>query len=183
MTRKTLVACFAALALPIAAAQAQLGFGVAAGPSTPMGDFSDIAKTGYQASGLVNLSLPLLPVGLRFEGSFGEYDYKDIGTVKSDAKARILSATANAMLSTPGIIGPYLIGGVGYYRASSECSTCSTSSSKVGFNAGVGVKLGLAGLSVFAEARYHYVPGASNPTTAGKNSSTQFVPVSVGITF
>jgi Outer membrane protein beta-barrel domain len=182
MTRKSLVATFAALTFPMALAQAQVGFGVAAGASVPMGDFSDVASTGYQASALLNLSVPLLPIGFRFEGSIGEYDYKG-GALAVGAKARIVSGTANVMLSTPGIIGPYLIGGVGYYRVSAECSGCSTTNDKVGFNGGAGLKIGLGGLSAFAEARYHYIPGASDATTGGKKSNTQFVPLSVGVTF
>ena len=45
------------------------------------------------------------------------------------------------------------------------------------------IKVGLGGLSAFVEARYHYVPGASDPTTGGAKSSTQFIPLSVGVTF
>jgi opacity protein-like surface antigen len=166
-------------AVPVAVG-AQVGVGVAAGLSAPLGDFGKAAESGYHATGLVTIGVPLLPVGARLEGSFSEFNYKD---ATNDAKARILYATANAVLSTPGIIGPYLIGGVGIYRATAECSTCTTESTKIGFNGGGGLKIGLAGFAVFVEARYHYIGGASDPTNGGIKSSTQFVPISVGLTF
>jgi hypothetical protein len=177
------VAAIAALVLPVATLEAQVGFGVAGGYSAPLGDFGKIAQSGYHITGLVNLSIPLAPAGFRFEGSFSEYDYERVVSTASSSKARILYATANGILSTPGLLGPYLIGGLGMYHATAECTGCTTSSTKVGFNGGGGFKIGLAGLAVFAEARFHYVPGASDPTTAGIKSSTQFIPVSVGITF
>jgi hypothetical protein len=182
MRRPLLLATIiAALAAPFSSSSAQVGFGVAAGPSMPHGDFEAAAKSGYHADALLSIGVPLLPVGARIEGSFSEFDYK-IGT--NDAKARIVFGTANVELSTPGIVAPYLIGGIGMYRATAECSGCTTSSTKVGYNGGVGLKLGLAGFSVFAEARYHYIAGPSDPTNAGvASSSTQFIPLSVGLTF
>lgn len=170
MIRKILAAAFVVALVMPSAAHAQIGFGVSAGPSKPMGDFGDIAKTGYQFSGLLNLSIPLAPFGFRFEGSVGQYDYKSAVGL-ANAKARVISGTANAMLSTPGFIGPYVIGGVGYYRSTTECTGCSAGSNKVGFNGGAGVRVGLLGFSAFAEARYHSA------------SSTQFIPLSVGVTF
>lgn len=180
MSRKLLTAAIAVFVLPFVTAIAQVGVGVAGGVSAPLGDFGKVAKSGYHVTGLLALRAPLAPVGGRVEGSFSEFKYKG---VTDGAKARILSATANAVFSAPGIVGPYLIGGVGIYHATAECSSCNTSSTKVGFNGGGGVKVGLGGLSVFVEARYHYIPGASDPTTGGVKSSTQFIPVSLGLTF
>lgn len=183
MSRKlSTLAILAGLALPIAAAHAQVGFGIAAGPSVPLGDFSNAVDAGYHVTGIVNVGVPLAPVGLRLEGSFADFNYKPI-IGSSGSKARIYSGTANVVFSTPGIIGPYLIGGIGVYNASAVCTNCNSSDTKIGFNGGGGFKVGLAGFAVFAEARYHYVPGAANATTGGTNSSTQFIPVSVGVTF
>jgi hypothetical protein len=33
------------------------------------------------------------------------------------------------------------------------------------------------------EARYHYIPGASDPANGGVKSSTRFIPVSFGLVF
>lgn len=176
------VSVLAALALPLAVANAQLGFGVAAGPSLALGDFGNAVDAGYHVTGIVNISVPLAPVGVRLEGSFNNFNFKS-SFASIDAKARIYSGTANVVLSTPGILGPYLIGGIGAYNTSAVCTGCTGSDTKVGFNGGGGFKFGLGNLSAFAEARYHYVPAASNATTGGSNSSTQFIPLSVGVTF
>jgi hypothetical protein len=174
-------ALLAALAFPVVA-EGQIGFGAAAGVAQPVGDFGNVAKAGPLFSGLVNVSIPLAPVGVRFEGSYGTYDYKS--TVGSTGgNVRMLSATANAIVSTPGPIGPYLIAGLGYYRSTAECTACSTESNKVGYNGGVGLKAGLFGVAAFVEARFHHIPGASDPTNGGVKTNTQFIPVSVGVTF
>ncbi len=175
MSRKLLtVAALTLLALPVATSHAQLGYGVAAGLSAPTGDFGKSVDAGYHLTGIVTFSAPLAPVGLRVEGSFNEFNYKS--TILANAKARLLSGTANVVFSSPGILGPYLIGGLGMYNASTSCSGCNYgSTSKVGFNGGAGFKFGLSGFAAFLEARYHHV--ATSP------GSTAFIPVSFGVTF
>jgi hypothetical protein len=175
-----MAAALAVFAAPMAIAQAQIGYGLAAGVSAPLGDFGDAADAGYHLTGLLRLGVPLAPVGLRVEGSFSEFKYTNSSR---DAKARLVYGTANVVLSSPGIVAPYVIGGAGIYHASAVCGTCTTTSTKVGYNGGAGLKLGLSGFSAFVEARYHYIPGASDPTNGGVKSSTQFIPVSVGVTF
>jgi len=176
-------AALAACALPAATARAQIKYGLAGGLSAPEGDFGRGVDGGYHVTGLVAVGAPVVPIGLRVEGSFSEFDHK-AGLGSTSAKTRLLYATANAVLTSPGIVAPYLIGGIGIYHASAVCSSCTTSSTKSGFNGGVGFRLGLAGFSAFVEARYHYIPGANNPTNGGvKGSSTQFIPISFGVQF
>src|SRR5438067_8432869 len=86
-------------ALAATRVEAQASYGVSAGLSSPRGDFGKAAESGYQIAGLVNVSAPLAPIGFRGEGSFGEYNYKNVGS----AKARVMSATANAVVSLPGM--------------------------------------------------------------------------------
>jgi hypothetical protein len=177
------IAMLAVLVLPCSAARAQVGVGVAAGYSAPMGDFGKVADAGYHVTGLMTVSAPLVPLGLRVEGSFSQFGYKSSFS-STGATARILSATANAVFSSPGVIGTYVIGGLGIYNASASCSGCSSSSSsKVGYNGGAGLRFGVGGMSAFVEARYHFIPGGSNATTGGANSSTQFIPIAFGLTF
>jgi hypothetical protein len=184
MSRRLLTAvAVAMLALSATTAHAQVGYGVAAGFSAPIGDFGNVADFGFQATGLVTISAPLAPIGLRVEGSFSEFNYATLALAPS-GKVRILYATANAVFSSPGIAGPYLIGGAGFYNSKSVCDRCTASSSKVGFNGGGGFKIGVGGYSAFVEARYHYIPGANSPTNGGNSSSnTQFIPLSFGLTF
>jgi hypothetical protein len=181
MSRNLLTAAaFVAFAFPAATTSAQMGYGLAAGLSVPIGDFGKATDTGYHLTGLVTMSAPLLPIGFRADGSFSEFNYSD----PSSAKARLVYATVNAVVPSPGIFGPYVIGGFGIYHASAQCSTCTTTSTKGGINVGAGIKFGLGGLAVFVEARHHYIAGPSDPTNGGvKGSSTQFIPVSFGLTF
>lgn len=177
MSRKLFtVAALAVFALPLSVAHAQLGFGAAAGLSAPMGDFKDAFGSGYHLTGMVNFSAPLAPVGFRGEVSFNQFGVKSGLGAPSDTKANILSGTANAVVSMPGMMGIYGIGGLGMYRSSVSCSGCvADSETKVGFNAGAGFKFGLSGFSAFVEARYHSV--SSDPTR------TNFVPISFGLIF
>src|SRR4051794_36104086 len=101
MSRKLLtVVALAVFTIP-AAAHAQLGFGAAAGLSSPMGDFGKGSDAGYHLTGIVSVSAPLAPVGFRGEASFNQFAAKSPSTVKSN----ILSGTANAVVSLPGMMG------------------------------------------------------------------------------
>lgn len=175
MSRKLLtVAALAVFALPLATttAYAQMGYGVAAGLSAPMGTFGNGVSSGYHLTGLVSFAAPLAPVGFRGEVSFNQFGAKGA----SNVKANILSGTANAVVSAPGMMGIYGIGGLGLYRNSVSCTGCSSNSTtNVGFNAGAGFKFGLSGFAAFVEARYHHV------STSG--GSTAFVPISFGLLF
>jgi hypothetical protein len=185
MSRKLLTAAaLAAFALPAATARAQAGLGLAAGLSLPKGDFGKVTDAGYHVTGLIGIRAATAPVGLRLDGSFSEFNYKASLGGRSGAKARLLYATANVVLTSSGNSAPYVIGGFGIYHATAVCDVCTTSSTKGGFNGGVGYRFALTGFSAFLEARYHYITGASDPTNGGvKSSSTQFIPISFGVRF
>jgi hypothetical protein len=179
MSRKLLtVAALAVFALPFATARAQLGYGVAAGLAAPTGNLKNSVDMGYNVAASLLFLPPLAPVGFRFEGMFNQFNYKS--TVVPSAKFNVLAGTANVMLTQPGIMGPYLIGGLGMYRSSASCSGCTGSSSNFGFNGGGGFRFGLSGFSAFAEARYHYVTGTASATSPG---SYNFIPLTFGVTF
>ena len=180
MSRKLLtVAALAVIALPFSTARAQLGYGVAAGLAAPTGTLKNSVDMGYSVAGSVLFLPPLAPIGFRFEGMFNQFNYKSL--VIPSGKLNVLAGTANVMLTQPGIMGPYLIGGLGMYRQSTSCSGCTgNSNSKVGFNGGGGFRFGLSGFSAFAEARYHYVTGTASATSPG---SYNFIPVTFGVTF
>lgn len=182
MTRNVLavVAGLATFAMPLTIALAQTDVGVAAGPTWPRGDFGKFTRRGYEVTGLVNVAPLPAPVGLRFEAGISEIPYTFGGRA---SRARIVSATGNGVLRLSAIPGPYVIGGVGLYNMVAECATCPSGTTKGGVNGGVGYGLSAGGLSLFAEARCHYIAGRSDPTNGGINSSTQFIPFAVGIRF
>ena len=182
MSRR-LFACVAVLAIVVPrTGRAQSGIGIAAGWSAPVSDFSDAVNSGYHVTGLFNVSKKSSPIGLRFDGTFSEFDFKSIAGA-TGAKARLVYGTANIVLSARGGMGPYVLGGGGVYHSSAECSGCTTSSTNGGLDGGVGYRFGLSGFSAFLEARYHTIPSGSDATTAGTKKAASFIPVSFGLIF
>lgn len=176
MTRIRFAAAAALLSLAAAApTQAQLS--IAGGPTFAMGTLGDATEMGYHAQGSFGLSLPLFPISLRVDGAWNQFPESD-----TEGDFRVISGTANAIFSIPSIaITPYVIGGLGAYSARwSDDSTAGAlagneSSTEIGANVGVGVRLGLPGLAAFAEARLHNL--------FNDGDAIRFVPVSVGLRF
>lgn len=152
-------------------AQAQIGFSIAGGPTFATGDAGDGLDMGYHARVGAAFSLPMLPIGIQAEGMWNRFDASD-----DDGHMQNLVGSVNAVINlpTPGIT-PYLIGGLGYYNTKVETSLGEADTNDFGVNAGAGVRLGLPGLGVFAEARLHNI--------FGENDSFRFIPVSVGVRF
>ena len=107
--------------LPPSLASAQVGFGAAAGASLPIGDFGNIYDSGYHAQASVNVAIPLAPIGFRFDGTLDHFDVTGKSSSLSGSY-RIVGASANVLLgfSPIPLLGPYLIGGVGYYDLHSD---------------------------------------------------------------
>jgi hypothetical protein len=178
MKRVALVVSFALAALPVVAS-AQVGFGVAAGASVPMGDFSKGYSTGYHAQASLDLAIPLSPIGFRFDGSLDGFNLKS-GTTATGS-TRIIGGEANVLMGFGAVplLGPYVIAGAGLFNTNSDfksgATTTSGSETKPGASIGAGIRFGLGGLGVFAETSYHYIN-----STGG---STSYVPVMFGISF
>jgi len=151
-----------------AAAVKPITFGVKAGGSIPLSDFSDAAKTGYLLGAQIGLATPALPVTFRVDADFSQYDSK-VGT----GKGQIWGFTGNALYDLPlsaSPIKPYAIAGAGLYTSK---ASGSPHSNDFGFNVGGGVKIPLSGFNTFIEARYTRI------NTTG--TATQFVPIYVGV--
>ena len=148
---------------------AQASFSVAAGAAVPIGSTSDGMNVGYNVTAALGIKPPIAPIGLRIDGMFNSMGLKS----PASGSGRIAAGTANVTLAGPAIPMGYLIGGLGMYNFSA--SGGGSSSTKFGFNVGVGLKFPLTGFSTFAEARLHYVN-----TDVEK---TKFVPITFGITF
>jgi len=177
MLRRTLMLASLATvcALPFQSASAQVpmtSIGIAAGGTIPSGDFKDATNTGYHALLTLHVHPPVSPVGLRIDGMFNDLEMKGI-----DGKAKVWAGTVNAVVSTSGL-GPYFIGGFGYYHTTFPNTVLSfgdRAENKFGFNGGVGVRLPLTGFSAFAEARYHYVTDS--------NAKVRMIPITFGVEF
>jgi opacity protein-like surface antigen len=159
--------------------------GISGGISQPVGDAKDAYKMGFDVGALAELHVPAMPVAVRGEFMYHRFNMQDAAASAFGAtsgNSRMLVGTANLIYSlpVPGMVKPYLIGGVGLYNGKSKLevngsSSESESSTDVGLNGGAGMEFGLAGLSTFVEARFHSV------STEG--ARTNFVPVTVGIKF
>lgn len=161
------IALAAAAATP-ADASAQLRFAAAGGPSFPVGGLSDEADTGFNILLGAGLSVPLLPVGVRADGMLNQFPASE-----QDGNVRILSGSVNAVLEMPLILAtPYLIGGLGVYNSRFTDGDAG-SATDTGANIGAGIRLGLPGLNVFAETRFHNI--------FSEGSSTRFIPISLGV--
>ena len=179
-TRLSLIAgATSVLALSPTAAAQELGspitFGVVAGASFPIGDFSDFAGTGWHAGGLLQWDTPTLPIGIRAEGVY--HAFGDKGT--NDANPNMIVGTLNGVymfpMTQPYTVRPYLIGGGGIYNE--RCDGCD-SQTKFGLNGGAGITVPLSGFSTIIEARFHIVFDSET----GSSNST-FIPISVSFLF
>jgi len=175
-----LAALFSLLAAPAASAQGTGGFhlGLAGGATVPQGDAKDVFDTRWHGGALLVLNFPVLPVGIRADGSYHRLDAS--GDSGGSGDVEILAGTANVVVGFRALlVKPYVVGGVGYYRLdfSNESfpSAFSGTENETGWNAGAGVSISLRKIDLFVEARYHSVD------TEGDRF--EFVPISVGLVF
>ena len=172
-------------ALPLSA-QSQVSAGVGAGFAMPFGTFRDEMNPGLRALATLDLSLPEMPVSLRIDAAYDRFGFKSalVGAAGSETGARtIASGSVNLTLGSldsldssgsPRVVSPYAIAGVGMHRIGCTGRQCDVLT-QMGWNAGIGARLGLFGLRGFTEARLHRVPGAL--------SDLYYVPVTVGLLF
>src|SRR5262245_17491819 len=163
-------------------AQSPLSLSVGAGATVPSGGFANRVNAGYNVGASLGLHIPLFPVSLRADGMFNQMEYNDAGGLAGGAPyraiteyAQVWSGTLNAVVSASSLLSPYVIGGIGWYRTSEADigANLKRSENSVGGNIGAGLKLGLAGFGVYAEARYHWI----------SDSDVRIVPISVGLSF
>jgi hypothetical protein len=184
---------FAVLASSSASAQqvsrSPIQFGVMGGASFPTGDFNDLLKTGWNAGALLNFGFSNSPVALRVDGSWNQFNFKNIDS--GSPHFRVIDATADAVFSF-GSKSPaqfYILGGAGVYNFKvtgddNNFDFSSGSTTKFGLNGGVGVKFTAGPVAPFVEARYHYVFSGDSFNNDNSNSSKfQMIPISVGLTF
>jgi len=157
-----------ALVLTATAAQAQIGWSVGAGISSPSGDLGDGVKTGFHGLGAADFKLTGAPISIRADAMYNTFSNKASG---GDA-FNIFSISADAKYGfAPGPVSPYILGGPSWNNSSSG----GNSSSKIGFNLGGGINFGMSALKLFAEVRYFSVSDNGFKTT--------WIPITVGIHF
>lgn len=165
-----------AVGAPAARAQSPIKLGIAGGLTLPMSDTKEAVENGYNGTVTLAFNAPLIPVGLRVDGMFNELKGKELGNLPNLPNLSVSSVNANLtfnLIPLP-VVRVYAIGGVGYYRT--EFKDFSDPRNDIGFNAGLGVRLGFLGPQVFAEGRYHRV-------NTGNDTHIDIVPVTIGVMF
>ena len=193
MTRRIAFAAAAALLsltlAPEAHAQAQMmpHFGISAGASIPQSSFGDGVNTGYNVNGMINIGVPLSPLGFRGEVGWNRFDLSGNNV---SGNVRMVNGSANVVLapSTVMTAKPYFIAGIGAYNVKTSVNgsggiltpnpfSTASSDTRLGFNGGIGFSFGLGPVGTLLEARYVNVNGSNG------DRSLSFVPISFGITF
>ncbi|HSU98072.1 MAG TPA: outer membrane beta-barrel protein [Gemmatimonadaceae bacterium] len=193
-----MIAAGSTLSASVAAAQGgsiidPISFGISGGVSVPTGDLANGdgrftgVNTGYNVTGSLGVSLPVVPFSLRGDIAYDGFGTKNVSLAANNnpatgafnADVRIIGFTANVVfpvhLPFP-IVRPYLIGGGGVYNVRTSPTTGgSTSQSNFGFNIGAGVSVPFVLFNGFIEARYHDV--------SQNHADLSFVPITVGVMF
>ncbi len=191
-----LAASAALLSLPFAStarAQAQLipHFGISGGASIPQSSFGDGVNTGYNVNAMMNIGVPLSPLAFRGEIGWNHFDLSDNN---ASGNVRMVNGSVDVLLIPSSVMTakPYLIAGIGGYNVKTKVDDTGVlvpstgfssglgsenSSTRLGFNGGVGFAFGLGSVGTFLEARYVVVNGDNG------GSSLSFVPLTFGITF
>jgi hypothetical protein len=170
--RNMIAAAAAVLALAAGGpAQAQVGFGVAGGPSFPLGTLADAVDLGFHGGVAADIGLPLLPFSVRADAMF-----QRLPGINGGDSFQQVAGTLNGqldLLPLP-VVSAYVTGGVGLYGSNFGRDAGDSWTAHTGINAGVGAQVNLFVIRPFVEARFHRVlsdPGRS------------FLPVTVGFFF
>lgn len=149
-------------------------FGVAGGLLMPMGDYNTADKPGFIVGAGVRIPVGTAPVAVRLEGTYSQTSHDGI-----DGKSKIIGGMASLVYAFQGAgsVTPYVLGGVGFYNLKVTVPSASfdTSTSKIGFGGGAGLRFPMGGAALFVEARY------MNIATSG--GATTYVPIIAGVSF
>lgn len=155
-----------------ASGQSPISLGLGGGVTLPTGALETHLERGYHGMATVRLGVPLVPVHLRADATYG------LMADRSAAGNDLLVASATGNLGYDvvplGLAAVYVVGGGGYYWTEVE-AVGATRVGNLGWNAGAGFRVSLGGLRLFAEARYH--------TVKLDGGDAHFVPVTVGLFF
>jgi hypothetical protein len=162
-------------------AQSPVSVGVGAGVAVPVGALRHDVNPGLRALAMLDLGLPEMPMSLRIDAAYDRLGFQSIraGAAGQDAGARtVLSTSVNLTLVSDDwerVVSPYVIGGVGFSRIGCAGRPDCGVTTQMGWNVGIGTRLGLFALRGFAEARMHCVPKSE--------ADDCYIPVTVGLRF
>ena len=178
---KRLVMAVLAVALCVVAArpamaQGNLRYGVSAGLLMPVSDYNTADKLGFVGGAGATYWLAGQPIGIRGDLSYSQTSHKNNVT----GNTKILGGMASLVYALNPASAPariMLTAGVGMYNVKADFGGVSGSETKVGFGGGAAVafKMGTGSTRLVVGTRFTSI---STP-----NTSTTFLPITVGLTF
>jgi opacity protein-like surface antigen len=126
-----------------------------------------------------------LPWALRATANYDRHGLKGL-SAGQDGTGTLIGGLGGITVGMPaGPIRPYLTVGLGAFNVASEVDGASTSATKFGIDAGVGVQLKLGSIGAFVEGRLQNVFNSDTGTAGTQqtldNLKTQIVPVTFGL--
>ncbi len=158
-------------------------FSLGGGVTMPLGDFGDVASTGFHGLAAVGFQPANLPIGFQIDGMYQRFGVEDAPD-DFDGNTQVIQGTANIVYTfttaEASTFHPYLIGGVGLYNSKAtgddfEALVGDESSTDFGVNAGAGFDFQAGSVGLFVEGRFHNV--------FSDGSDGTFIPITVGIRF
>jgi hypothetical protein len=158
-------------------------FSLGGGVTMPLGDFGDVASTGFHGLAAVGFQPANLPIGFQIDGMYQRFGVEDAPD-DFDGNTQVIQGTANVVYTfttaEASTFHPYLIGGVGLYNSKAtgddfEALVGDESSTDFGVNAGAGFDFQAGSVGLFVEGRFHNV--------FSDGSDGTFIPITVGIRF
>ena len=152
-------------------ASAQVGVFFGAGPTFPIQDYGDYAKTGYVGSVGIWTPVGTQGLGLFGEGFYGSNSHSDVDGDKTNVYGGYGGATYR--MGDPTVPGIFLIGKAGllvHSYKSDDFPEHEGSDTQFSYGIGAGFTLPLEGAAPFATAQYI------------GSGDTQFIVVAVGVT-
>ena len=157
----------------------------------PLSHAKDAFKTGWHGTGIVNLNVPMLPVGLSGSFSYHHFKLEEPAGIPGGlgGSGRIMAGMANATigLPIPGPIKPYNTAGIGEFNIKAESDSTgaeSKSTTKFGIDGGAGLRISIPGTGIhaFIEGKIQNIYTDQGVNSAVVNNfKTQIVPVTFGI--
>ena len=158
-----------------------LSFTIFGGAAMPTGDAGNALNTGWLGGVAMDLHVPVMPLGVRLEGSYARFGVQGLSGTGVTAHTSDLGINLNRVMTVinAGLVKPYLTAGPSFsslkVSASDGTNSDSAAESHYGFNAGGGVDFGLGGLGARVDLRYKRI------STNGSAFTT--IPLTFGIRF
>jgi hypothetical protein len=192
MKRILLVLALAATGLGVPALSAHavgpVEIGLGGGVSLPVSDFKDSFNNGFNVMGVVNVKPPMFPVGLRGSVGYQRFGAAETGGV-TDGSTKMTSVLGGFVYQVipVGPVSPYFTLSGGAFHLDTQITAGGEKSQQkttaFGLDAGLGVKVNLVSVKLFAEARFQNLFAKKALDPALDKHDLRATPLTVGMLF